>query len=201
MHKDLGRLRASLDRCHGGPISNPNWDWTRAPFPSITTVTATVVSRPTGAAAAAAAASAAAGAAAGEPNSEWGGSGSTPLNDDDAAASAAAASAASGSSSSGDDDPSSHGSTTPTFVTMIDVTAPPPASAQRGGERARTPSGDTSAHGERNALLPIERFPLLWPIRFELPFTREQALQAVEHSLGVAWHILRRLYHFPLDPP
>ena len=80
---------------------------------------------------------------------------------------------------------------------MIDVT--PSQSTKR--DRARPPSGETSVHGERDALLPMERPLILWPIRLELPFTREQALEAVEHGLSVAWDILRRLYHFPLDPP
>jgi len=82
----------------------------------------------------------------------------------------------------------------PTSVTMIDVTSPHSPKP----DRAQPPSGgDTSVHGEHDALLPYERPLLLWPI----PFTREQALEAVEHGLSVAWQILRRLYHFPLDPP
>ena len=84
---------------------------------------------------------------------------------------------------------------------MIDITSPQPAADKRERERARPLSGDASAHGEHNALLPIERLPLWPPIRFELPFTREQALDVVEQCLGVAWQILRRAYHFPLDPP
>lgn len=89
----------------------------------------------------------------------------------------------------------------PTSVTMIDISSPPPHSPKRD-PRAKPPSGgDTSVHGEHDALLPLERPLLLWPIRLELPFTREQALEAVEHGFGVAWQILRRLYHFPLDPP
>ena len=88
--------------------------------------------------------------------------------------------------------------TAPTPVTMIDVTYPHPPKH----DHAKPPSGgDTSAHGEHDALLPLERPLLLWPIRFDLPFTRDQALEAVEHGFGVAWQILRRLYHFPLDPP
>ena len=86
---------------------------------------------------------------------------------------------------------------TPTSVTMIDVTSPHPTK----GDRARPPSGDTSVHGEHDALLPMERPLILWPLRLEFPFTREQALEVVEHSLSIAWDILRRLYHFPLDPP
>jgi hypothetical protein len=85
----------------------------------------------------------------------------------------------------------------PTSVTMIDVTSA--HSTKR--DRARPPSGDTSVHGEHDALLPLERPLLLWPLRLELPFTREEALEAVEHGLSVAWDVLRRLYHFPLDPP
>jgi hypothetical protein len=86
---------------------------------------------------------------------------------------------------------------------MIDITSPPSAKHEHEREHVQPPSsgGDTTAHGEYNALIPIEHLPLLWPIKFELPFTREQALEVIEHSLGVAWQILRRLYHFPLDPP
>jgi hypothetical protein len=165
VHHDLGRLRTSLaldhHRCGGAPGGPPpHW----AAVPSVTTVTATVVSssRPTtGPSAAAAAASA-------DPEWEW--------DSDSAAASDAPA------------------RPTPTSVTMIDVTS-------TKGDRARPPSGDTSVHGERDALLPMERPLIFWPIQLELPFTREQALEAVEHSLSVAWEILRRLYHFPLDPP
>ncbi|KAH9079269.1 hypothetical protein EDB83DRAFT_2341724 [Lactarius deliciosus] len=69
-------------------------------------------------------------------------------------------------------------SSTPTSVTMIDITSP---------------SSDTR---DRDRGLP---FP--WPIRFELPFTREVAIEAVNHGLGIAWEFLRRLYHYPLDPP
>ena len=86
----------------------------------------------------------------------------------------------------------------PTPVTMIDVTSP--HSPKR--DRAKPPSGgDTSVHGEHGALLLLEHPFLLWPVRFELPFTTEQALEVVEHGFSVAWQILRRLYHFPLDPP
>jgi len=96
-----------------------------------------------------------------------------------------------------DSDSDASARSAPEFVTMIDITSP-----QSADKRERASSGDASVHGEHNALLPIERLPLLWPpIRFELPFTREQALEVVEQCLGVAWQILRRAYHFPLDPP
>ncbi|KAI0256546.1 hypothetical protein BJV78DRAFT_288017 [Lactifluus subvellereus] len=155
---DLGRLRASLDRC-GAPGSN----WANA-TPTIT-VTATVVSR------AASTASADAEGVSGPTSSSL---------------------AASGAS----------GHSTPPSVTMIDITPPSSAKHDRA-RRQRPPSGDASAHGEYNALLPPQRipFPFPWPIRFELPFTKEQALDAVEHGLSVAWQILTRLYHYPLDPP
>ncbi|KAI9460035.1 hypothetical protein F5148DRAFT_1377441 [Russula earlei] len=160
IHKDLSRLHSSLERCGA---SGPNWAAHRDNVvPSVTTITATVLSRPTGA------------AGTSPDDSEW-----------DAA------------SSSGSDD---EARSAPMFVTMIDITSPP----LTRNERARSPSGETSAHGEHNALLPVERLPLLWPIRFGLPglpFTRAEALEAIEHSMSVAWQILRRLYHFPLDPP
>lgn len=162
VHHDLGRLRTSLDRCGGG---GPYY-WANNPaagVPTVTTVTATVVSsRPTG--------------SGGAADPEW--------DPDLESPTAAAASDAPGRSS-------------PTSVTMIDVTSPHPTK----GDRARPPSGETSVHGEHDALLPMERPLILWPLRLEFPFTREQALEVVEHSLSVAWDILRRLYHFPLDPP
>jgi hypothetical protein len=154
IHQDVGRLRTSLDRC--GPSGGPNW--TNYNVPSVTTVTATVVSsRPIG---------------------------STTNADPE--------------SQDSDDVPLARNAPTP--VTMIDVSSPP--HSPKRDPRAKPPSGgDASVHGEHDALLPLERPLLLWPIRLELPFTREQALEAVEHGLGVAWQILRRLYHFPLDPP
>jgi hypothetical protein len=161
MHQDLGRLRTSLDRC--GPPGGPNWTNNYDNVPSVTTVTATVVSsRPTGTGSTASAA---------DPDDE----------------------------SQDSDVPLAQNA--PTSVTMIDVTSPHPP--KRDPPRAKPPpsGGDTSVHGEHDALLPLERPLLLWPIRFDLPFTREEALEAVEHGLGVAWQILRRLYHFPLDPP
>lgn len=157
IHQDLGRLRTSLDRCGSG-APGPNWATT---VPSVTTVTATVVSsisRPTSST---------------DADPEW---------DFDRSNSDAQAHSA------------------PTSVTMIDITSPH-SGAKRDRDRARPPSGDTSVHGEHDALLPLEHTLLLWPIRIEFPFTREQALETVEHGLSVAWQILRRLYHFPLDPP
>jgi hypothetical protein len=158
IHKDVGQLRTSLDRC--GPPGGPNWP-NYNNVPSVTTVTATIVnSRPT--------------------------TGST----------------ATGADSESQDPDMPLARSEPTSVTMIDITSPHPP--KRDTPHAKPPlggGGDTSAHGEHDALLPLERPLLLWPVRFDLPFTREQALEVVEHGLGVAWQILRRLYHFPLDPP
>ncbi|KAH9172321.1 hypothetical protein EDB89DRAFT_2168017 [Lactarius sanguifluus] len=78
-------------------------------------------------------------------------------------------------------------SSTPTSVTMIDITSP--SSDTRDCDHGQPPSGDTSAYGEDNALLPVQGLPFPWPIRFELPFTREVAIEAVNHGLGV---VLRR---------
>lgn len=88
---------------------------------------------------------------------------------------------------------------TPTSISMIDITSP--SSGARDRDHGRPPPGDTSAHGEHNALLPIQGLPFTWPIQFELPFTREVAIEAVNHGMSIAWEFLRRLYHYPLDPP
>ena len=155
----------------GAPGSN----WANAAAVPSVTVTATVVSQPRSTT------TTGANDADAESEAEWG--------SDPDSASLAGADAAAGTPAR----------SVPTFVTMIDITSPPLTERERA---PRPPSGsDASAHGEYNALLPIERIPILWPIRLELPFTREQALEAVEHGLSVAWEILRRLYHFPLDPP
>ena len=94
---------------------------------------------------------------------------------------------------------SSPARSTPTSISMIDITSP--SSGSRDRDHARPPSGDKSAHGEHNALLPIQGLPFTWPIQFELPFTKEVAIEAVNNGLSVAWEFLRRLYHYPLDPP
>jgi hypothetical protein len=192
MYNDLSRLRTSLlDRCGPPPPPpfGPNWGANNnVPVPSVT-VTATVVSHhhhpnPT---------SVGTGAGTQHANSNSNSDSSDVEWDDSDWA----------SSPRSDDNSGTSGRSAPTFVTMIDVSSPPSAKHERP-ERARPPppsGGDTSAHGENNALLPLEHLPLLWPIKFELPFTKEEALEAIEHGLGVAWQILRRLYHFPLDPP
>jgi hypothetical protein len=182
MYSDLSRLRTSLlDRCSP---PGPNWV-ANAPVPSVT-VTATVVSQhhhqPTSAAMGAHAHAHAHADSDPDPAVAWDESDWVSPRSDDSGASERSA---------------------PTFVTLIDITSPPSTKHEQEREHVHPPSSgdDTSAHGEHNALLPIEHLPLLWPIKFELPFTREQALETIEHSLSVAWQILRRLYHFPLDPP
>jgi hypothetical protein len=87
----------------------------------------------------------------------------------------------------------------PMFITMIDITLPPLTECKHA---PRPPlGGNTSAHGEYNVLLSIECIPILWLIRLELLFMREQAFKAVEHGLSVTWQILRRLYHLLAYPP
>ncbi len=152
MHKDLGRLRTSLERC-----STPGPSWMSAA--PLVTVTATVVSYSTST----------------STDTEWA-SESTPRPA-----------------------PEGPSISTPVSVTMIDITSPSPATRNR--DHGQPPSGDTSAHGEHNALLPVQGLPFPWPIRYELPFTREVAIEAVHHGLSIAWEFLRRVYHYPLDPP
>ncbi|KAI0317461.1 hypothetical protein OF83DRAFT_1292220 [Amylostereum chailletii] len=75
-------------------------------------------------------------------------------------------------------------------VTVIDVTSP--SSQLKEGK---------SVHSEQYALLAIRQLPFQWPIHFEVPFTTQQAVDTVLDGLGVAWQILRKLYHYPLPPP
>jgi hypothetical protein len=178
---DLARIRASLEQQRCGVPASSNWANTGAPTH---TVTATVVSRP-----------AREGGGSTGTDAEWiSDPTKTPL-----ASFFYGYDASSSSPSSSTTATSSGRSTPPPLVPIIDITS---SSAERDRERHRAVSGDASVHGEYNALLPLmPRVPFPWPIRLELPFTKEQALETVEQSLSIAWQILRRLYHYPLDPP
>jgi hypothetical protein len=53
----------------------------------------------------------------------------------------------------------------------------------------------SSLHGETDALLPISSFSFSWPLQFDFP------LDTILRGLGTVWQVLRRVYHYPLDPP
>ncbi|THG99822.1 hypothetical protein EW026_g2589 [Hermanssonia centrifuga] len=56
------------------------------------------------------------------------------------------------------------------------------------------------------SLLPIRDLPFLWPIRFdipslEIPEAARSTAAAVMRGIGMAWHVFRKVLHYPLDPP
>ncbi|VDB82700.1 unnamed protein product [Peniophora sp. CBMAI 1063] len=84
------------------------------------------------------------------------------------------------------------GAPTPTptaTVTMIDVSSSTPAAR----------SNPRSAHNEKSALLPPQYMYDAWPLWLE--FDYRLAMEKVVEGLGVVWQILRRAYHYPMDPP
>ncbi|KZV65413.1 hypothetical protein PENSPDRAFT_638385 [Peniophora sp. CONT] len=74
-------------------------------------------------------------------------------------------------------------------VTMIDVSSSTPAAR----------SGSHSAHNEKYALLPPQYMYDAWPLWLE--FDYRLAMEKVVEGLGVVWQVLRRAYHYPMDPP
>ena len=71
---------------------------------------------------------------------------------------------------------------------MIDVSASTPAAR-----------GSQSAHNEKYALLPPQYMYNAWPLWLE--FDYRVAMERVYDGLGVFWQILRKAYHYPMDPP
>jgi hypothetical protein len=50
---------------------------------------------------------------------------------------------------------------------------------------------------ESNGLIPVIQVPFAWPPRIE----REHVAKIVSHGIGRLWQTIRRIYHYPLDPP
>ena len=63
-----------------------------------------------------------------------------------------------------------------------------------------TPASRRSSHNEKYALLPPQYMYDAWP-KIWLEFDYRLALEKVADGLGVMWEILRKAYHYPMDPP
>jgi hypothetical protein len=64
----------------------------------------------------------------------------------------------------------------------------------------------TQSLPDDSALLPINDMPFLFPIRFDIsaldiPDAARNTAHFVMRGLGAAWHLCRKVYHYPLDPP
>ena len=60
----------------------------------------------------------------------------------------------------------------------------------------------STSGGERSAfVLPLKTWLPPWPPSFDLPPRAQEAADDVMEGLSVLWQILRKLYHYPLEPP
>ena len=67
------------------------------------------------------------------------------------------------------------------------------------GTAAELPS---TSGGERSAfVLPLKIWVPPWPTTFDLPPKAQEAVDDLMDGLSVVWQILRRMYHYPLEPP
>jgi hypothetical protein len=81
--------------------------------------------------------------------------------------------------------------TLPPSIFVIDIASARTTSEPRHGK---------SVHGEEGALLPLQYAYDWWPLRFEMP-TADETMDALVSGLGTLWQVIRRIYHYPLDPP
>jgi hypothetical protein len=60
----------------------------------------------------------------------------------------------------------------------------------------------STSGGERSAfVLPLKIWLPPWPPTFDLPPRAQEVADEVMEGLSVVWQILRKLYHYPLEPP
>jgi hypothetical protein len=93
--------------------------------------------------------------------------------------------------------PSSATPSVPPNVWLPQSSPPYQSSAERSAG-SPSPSG---TRGENNELIPYVAWPMTWPFDFELPPPARVAIDKIIEGLGVVWRVVRRVYHYPLDPP
>ena len=86
--------------------------------------------------------------------------------------------------------------TQPTPVPIIDV-----SQSVLEDPSAQKEAKDTSDSSHRYDLVPLHQIHFIWPLRFKVPLTSEDFMDAVVEGFSALWGGLRRLYHYPLDPP
>ncbi|THH19460.1 hypothetical protein EW146_g1695 [Bondarzewia mesenterica] len=81
-----------------------------------------------------------------------------------------------------------------TSITIIDVTSPPPEQPPEGDKRG----GSRSPFRERFAVLDPRRIYIIIPNMREIAWN---TLDTMVRGVKSAWYNVRRVYHFPLEPP
>lgn len=101
------------------------------------------------------------------------------------------------------DDPSMEGQTYTPEATPITTVEAWPSSSNTWDSSPATSAiptiTPTASHdAQLTSLMPITNF--VWPIAFEMPAELHQTFQVVLNSLGAFWQVVRKVYHYPLDP-
>lgn len=99
----------------------------------------------------------------------------------------------------------------PTEAVLDHSVIPPASYPTPGNTRNENPmlSSSTSAlssshdgYASRSyALIPTQYVPFRWPDEYDLHLAGRATVDAVVGSLGTVWQLIRRVYHYPLDPP
>ncbi|TFK54657.1 hypothetical protein OE88DRAFT_1642017 [Heliocybe sulcata] len=92
---------------------------------------------------------------------------------------------------------------------ILEPPVPPPTNSSPGDMREgnSTPSMPTSAssitHAASTTYAIVRSHPIhfKWPEEYDLHSAGRATMDAVAGGLGVVWQLLRRVYHYPLDPP
>lgn len=80
--------------------------------------------------------------------------------------------------------------------------SPPPSHISSGTATEKVTSAPTpSLSPDDDSLSLIDVLPFPWPLKLDLPPVAQQTVDTVLEGFGVIWHVFRRVYHYPLDPP
>lgn len=80
--------------------------------------------------------------------------------------------------------------------------SPPPSHILSGIATEKVTSAPTpSLSPDDDSLSLIDVLPFPWPLKLDLPPIAQQTVDTVLEGFGVIWHVFRRVYHYPLDPP
>ncbi|KAG1761685.1 hypothetical protein EDD22DRAFT_895111 [Suillus occidentalis] len=87
--------------------------------------------------------------------------------------------------------------------TAIHLPVSPPPSHMTSGTATEKgiPVPTPSSPPEENSLSLFDVLPFSWPLKLDLPPIAQQTVDTVLEGFGVVWHVFRRVYHYPLDPP
>ncbi|TFY71875.1 hypothetical protein EVG20_g1125 [Dentipellis fragilis] len=84
-------------------------------------------------------------------------------------------------------------------VTVIDVTSPTPREKHPAKPESQ-PARQAPRAKEGTQLVPFGQYTFRWP-RMGFNISRQKTVDAIIDGFGTVWRVVRKMYHWPLDPP